>query len=205
MRGKLARVAGSAVKVDARVRSTRQRLRDALVALVREGDYRTVTIRDIAKRANVGYATYFRHYADKEGLLLDLLEELLADLMGLLEPTLADEDASRSGALVFAHVRANADLYRVLISSQRSVDVLARASSVGMEALLRRHVPSEDALLPPEAAVNHLIASFVALVEWWLAAGMQPDVDRMGAALERLIVAPVRAVAFRRVGTPEAS
>src|SRR5690606_12454565 len=73
---RLAPMSGAAVKVDARVRRTRRRLQDALVALVLERGYEAVTIRDVAERADVGYATFFRHYASKEALLLDLLEGL---------------------------------------------------------------------------------------------------------------------------------
>jgi len=195
---RLGGVSGSAVKVDARVRRTRRRLREALVSLVLERGYDAVTIRDLAERAGVGYATYFRHYPTKEALLLDLLEGLLADLMALLEPTLADEDATHSGATVFAHVRDHADLWRVLIAGQRHVDLVSRAMEVARAGLGRTLAPAERALLPPEAAVNHLVRSLVALIEWWLDAGMPLPPERMGAAFEALIMRPVRAVAFRR-------
>jgi AcrR family transcriptional regulator len=191
-------VSSAVAKVDARVVRTRQRLREALVSLVLERGYEAVTIRDLAHRAAVGYATYFRHYPSKDALLLDLLEDLLADLLRLLEPTLADEDASRSGATVFDHVRRHADLYRVLVASQRSVDLVARAREVAFANLGCRFEPAPDALLPPEAAVNHLVRSLVALIEWWLGAGMPVPPERMGAAFEALIMRPVRAVAFRR-------
>ncbi|HEX7000629.1 MAG TPA: helix-turn-helix domain-containing protein, partial [Trueperaceae bacterium] len=79
-------VTAVAPKVDARVRRTRSRLQGALVALVLEGDYDQVTIRDVADRADVGYATFFRHYRDKEELLVALLEDLLDELLTLLAP-----------------------------------------------------------------------------------------------------------------------
>ncbi len=199
MRDILAGMTAVALKVDARVRRTRARLQRALVALVLERSYERVTIRDIADRADVGYATFFRHYRDKEALLLALLEDLLDELLTLLAPSLADDDAARSGALIFEHVGQNADLYRVLISAQGSVDMVGRATVVSQEWMAQGHAPSDDALLPPEAAVNHLVRSVVALIEWWLGAGMRPDPERMGAAFEALIMAPVRAVAFRRV------
>lgn len=193
-------VTAVAPKVDARVRRTRSRLQGALVALVLEGDYDQVTIRDVADRADVGYATFFRHYRDKEELLVALLEDLLDELLTLLAPSLADEDSSRSGALIFEHVRQNADLYRVLISAQGSVDLMGRAAAVSQAWMEQQHVPADDALLPPGAALNHLVRSVVALIQWWLNAGMRPSAQQMGVAFETLIMAPVRAVAFRRVG-----
>lgn len=192
-------VVEAAPKVDARIRRSRLRLRQALVELVLERGYDAVTIRDIARRADVGYATFFRHFEDKDALLGSLLDELLDELLSLLAPSLADDDASRTGAFVFEHVRQNADLYRVLISSQRSVDLVSRAALLGESEMRRDHAPSEDALLPPDAAMNHLVRSVIALIDWWLGAGMLPDPQRMGKAFEVLIMAPVRAVAFRRL------
>lgn len=194
-----------ASKVDARVRRSRLRLHEALVDLVLERGYEAVTIREVARRAEVGYATFFRHFEDKAALLGSLLDDLLDELMDLLAPSLADDDASRTGRLLFEHVGQNADLYRVLISSQRSVDLVSRAALLGEAELRRDHTPSQRALLPPEAAVNHLVRSVIALIEWWLGAGMRPDPAQMGRAFEVLIMAPVRAVAFRRLGEPGAS
>lgn len=192
-------MADTASKLDARVRRSRLRLRQALVELVLQRGYDAVTIRDLTSRADVGYATFFRHFQDKDALLRSLLDELLDELMSLLAPSLADADASRTGTLVFEHVQQNADLYRVLISSQRFVDLVSRAASLGEAEMRRDHALSGDALLPPDAAVNHLVKSTIALIEWWLYAGMSPDPRRMGEAFEVLIMAPVKAVAFRRL------
>ena len=41
---------------------TRQAMADALVALALELGYDNFTIRALTKRANVGYATFFRHF-----------------------------------------------------------------------------------------------------------------------------------------------
>src|SRR5690606_29002804 len=85
----------SGARTDARVIRTRRRLRVALVALTLERGYEAVSIRELTDVAGVGYATFFRHSRDKAELLLDLLNELLAELMTLLEPTLGAGDTSR--------------------------------------------------------------------------------------------------------------
>ena len=63
-------------KQDQRVARTRQRLAAALIDLILEQGYEPITIREIVQRAGVGYATYFRHFPDKESLLLDALVTL---------------------------------------------------------------------------------------------------------------------------------
>src|SRR5689334_4808121 len=55
---------------DRRIVRTRNLLAQALVALTLEKNYDAVTIREITDRAEIGYATFFRHYPDKDALLL---------------------------------------------------------------------------------------------------------------------------------------
>lgn len=47
-----------------------------------------------------------------------------------------------------------------------------------------------------DAAVNHLIRSFVALIDWWLANGMRPRPAVMGRVFDMLILGPTREAAF---------
>ena len=94
-----------AKKLDRRVQRTRQLLQDALIAMVIEKGYDAVTIQDIIDRANVGRATFYAHFADKQTLLTSRLE----DLRGLLTerrrqaPGAADDRGERK-----ARGRANA-------------------------------------------------------------------------------------------------
>src|SRR6266702_5552364 len=66
--------------VDRRVQRTRRLPQDALVATVIEKGYEAATVQDIIDRADVGRATFYAHFADKQTLLTSRLE----DLRGLL-------------------------------------------------------------------------------------------------------------------------
>ena len=57
---------------DARLLKTRAALLGTLLQLLTERSFDQVTIREITKAAGIGYATFFRHYPDKEALLHDL-------------------------------------------------------------------------------------------------------------------------------------
>src|SRR5690242_11136102 len=66
---------------DRRVQRTRQLLQDALIAMMIEKGYEATTVQDIIDRANVGRATFYAHFADKETLLASRLEDLRVFLM----------------------------------------------------------------------------------------------------------------------------
>lgn len=181
---------------DLRVRRTRRRLGRAMIELTLERGYDAVTIRDLTDRADIGYATFFRHYPDKEALLRDLLEEVLTGLMERLEPVSADDDPAQTGLVVFRHVKANASLYRVLLASQRSVDFLGRAMEVGVDSINRSFVARPDGIVPLDVAAQHIIRSFMALIEWWLAHDMPYPPERMGRIFQALIMDPTRQAAL---------
>src|SRR5260370_35608344 len=94
---------------DRRVRRTQQLLARALIALTLEKGYEAVTIRDITERADIGYATFFRHYRDKDQLLEDVLDVVLSELICLLCPAKPDDDPTPIRILRFHHVQAQTE------------------------------------------------------------------------------------------------
>ena len=52
----------------------------------------------------------------------------------------------------------------------------------------RRHRGRATASLMDELAVAHMVTSLLGLIEWWLARGLEPDVDQMAEIYDRLII-----------------
>jgi AcrR family transcriptional regulator len=180
---------------DRRVKRTQNLLAKALIALTLEKGYEAVTIRDITERADVGYATFFRHYRDKDALLLDVLDVVLAEMMGLL-PLSPDADPAAIGTLIFRYVQQQSEVVRVLLSSRGSTTLLQRIIEAGTESVLRQNTPLAGAVVPMEIAAYHLVASTLALVQWWLEHDMPYPPERMGDIYHHLIARPTSAVAF---------
>jgi AcrR family transcriptional regulator len=65
-------------KKDRRVQRTNQLLRAALVSLIQEKGYENITVQNIIDRANVGRATFYAHFENKEDLLVSGFEDLRA-------------------------------------------------------------------------------------------------------------------------------
>lgn len=62
--------------MDRRVQKTRKLLQDALIELVAEKGYKSITIQEILDKANVGRSTFYTHFQDKEQLLHSILDRL---------------------------------------------------------------------------------------------------------------------------------
>jgi AcrR family transcriptional regulator len=180
---------------DRRFKRTQDLLAKALIALTLEKGYEAVTIRDITERADVGYATFFRHYHDKDALLLDVLEVALEEVMGLL-PLSPDADPAALGVMIFRYVQEQSEVCRVLLSTRGSRRLLQRIIEAGTESVLLQNASPAGAIVPMEIAAHHLVASTVALLQWWLEHEMPYPPEQMGTIYSELIVRPTRAAAF---------
>ena len=183
---------------DRRVKRTQNLLAKALIALTLEKGYEAVTIRDITQRADVAYTTFFRHYHDKDALLQDVLEVVLEDLVALLQPHMRTpaDDPAEVGTLLFRYVSDHSEVSRVLLSTRGSRALIQQMVAKGSQRVLSEHQSRSGSTVPPEVAANHLVASSIALIQWWLEHDMPYSPEQMGVMYRDLIYQPTVAAAF---------
>ena len=183
---------------DRRIKRTQQLLAKALIALTLEKGYEAVTIRDITERADVGYATFFRHYQSKDALLRDVSDVVLADLNSLL-PGSPSADVEAVGVPLFRYVQEHANIIRVLLQSRGSSSLVQYIIDITSQDVLNENTPLEGSIVPAEIAAYHLINSSISLIQWWLEHDMSYTPERMGAIFHTLIIQPTRAIAFNPI------
>jgi AcrR family transcriptional regulator len=177
-------------RVDRRIARTQRLLGEAMLDLIQEQSFDSITIRDITERADIGYATFFRHYDSKEELLSQQLESIIRQLEEMVGEG-GDGYFEREGELLFEHVRQNELLYRGLLGGHVHVQVTRRLRDALIRVIrphVERHLPDEQLLVPLEIAVNHLAASALELVAWWLENDMPYPPREMSRYYDRLII-----------------
>jgi len=176
---------------DRRVRRTRAALGQALLDLATERPFERLTVRELVDRADVGYATFFRHYASKEALLLDVFGGIVGELADLLQPTAEEGRLEEAGRQLFDYVARHEARLRLLFAAQRgtSVEREVRAAVEARILASRGFRPPAD--VPADLAAHHLAVASLALVAWWLEHGMPHPPERMGRIYARLVVGPV--------------
>jgi len=176
---------------DRRVRRTRAALGQALLDLAAERPFEGLTVREIVDRADVGYATFFRHYANKEALLLDVFGGIVGELADLLQPTAEEGRLEEAGRVLFDYVGRHEARLRLLFAAQRgtAVEREVRAAVEARVLASRGFRPPAD--VPAEVAAHHLAVASLALVAWWLEHGMPYGSEKMGQIYARLVVGPV--------------
>lgn len=181
---------------DRRVKRTQNLLSKALIDLTLEKGYETVTIRDITDRADIGYATFFRHYPDKDALLQVVLVAVLGELTELIMPPQSIADYEKVGTLLFRYVDEHEKIIRVLLSSHGSTNILSHAIKHGTQKVLADNKPLTASPIPPDVAAYHLVASSISLIQWWLDQNKPHLPEKMGIIYKELIAQPTLAIAF---------
>lgn len=177
-------------KIDRRIVRTRKLLRDALMALILENGYESVTVQQITDRANLGRATFYLHYKDKEELLVMSLESLFDELVETMGPPAISYELTGVPVLVvFEHAQENSDLYRVLLSGEGSAKLYQRIQGYVAKEALRRFFPllPEKRPFSDELLSNYLAGSLLTLLAWWLENELPHSPTYMTNAYRQLI------------------
>lgn len=188
MRQKPAISSKLAQDTDRRIRRSKRDLAAALIELTTERPYASIQVRDVTDRADVGYATFYRHYESKDDLMLAVITEITSEL----ESSAAETEHGyfqREGSLVFEHVQKYQGLYRSILQSQAFIPQLRKLLRLRIEAHMRSHVEDLDqAAFPMDLAANHMVVALMGLIEWWLEKKQSLPVEEMGRIYERLII-----------------
>ena len=170
-------------RLDRRVSRTRRQLRDALMALILERGYNTVTIEDITDRADLGRTTFYLHYHDKDELLIESLEAIAQELKAQVEQQVSQQMEDRQlrlnpVAVAFRHVDENRDLYQIILKGEGSSKVASRIRDIIEEAALEFFThPLRDRMVDPPQLPKTLVAGYFAsammgFVTLWLEKGL---------------------------------
>lgn len=177
--------ADPAVITDARKLRSRDALYAAFLKLLQRKNLEQISIREIAAAANVGHATFYRHYPSKEALLNDLAADEIRRLVNLTLPVMQQSTRAACEALC-SHVSAHKKLWTTLLTGGAS-------SAVKVELLaISRNIASDIAgsSLSPETAELKTILSVNSITEtlaWWLRQRKPATPGHVARILEQII------------------
>jgi AcrR family transcriptional regulator len=178
---------------DPRVTKTRAALAEAVLALASEKPFADVTITEIAARAGVGYASFFRHFKDKEALLTEVADQMVTDLLAIIMPAMMEEDTRATSIAICRYVAEHRLLTHALLAGGAESDVRRHIVNRSLETA-RVRVPEQPSGVPYELVVTHSVSATLGLLAWWLENGRDIPAEMMGEVVDRLVMAPVRAM-----------
>ena len=181
----------SGKKTDSRVRRTRDALGDALVALMQEKPFETITVQDVLDRAKVGRSTFYSHYSDKDDLLMSDVEEFFESVSLLLSLRGDKSDRVFPVTEFFGHIIEAKQFIDALVSSGKFDDNMELARGQFARGIERRlselprgqQIPADERLV---LAVGYA-GALLSLLTWWIDRGMKQSPSEMDQLFHRLV------------------
>lgn len=181
-------LAGEA-RVDRRRQRSRAALTEGLLSLLEEASFDQITIQGIVQRAGVGYATFFRHFADKQALLNSLAADEIRGLIDLTLPVLASVDARASALALCAYVEARRALWSALLTGGAAA--ILREEFIRQANLIGGAEAAEEGWPPRDLMVPFAIGGVLDILSWWLRQAAPVEQARVAQLLADLVIAPL--------------
>jgi len=177
-------------KNDRRSQRTRQLLSAALVELIREKDYKTITVNEIIERANVGRSTFYAHYKDKDDLFLGELDRVIEVLSQRIPGQ--DEMPFFPSLGLFQHVSEEYELYKALVWTP-GIDLLIKHMQKSLTQRVEQGLQNsgEEYNIPLPILANFITGSFLTLLKWWLENKKKQTPQQINEMFKKLILSGI--------------
>lgn len=174
---------------DPRFVRTRTALRAALLRTLDRVELAQVTIQMIVAEAGIGRATFFRHFASVDALLITVAETIIGDIVQRIAPALLKGDREAVLELAATYIaEQRRPIAAILIGggerTRKEITDRAIASAADLPLAL-------DPALPRDLAVAHIVYSAINVVAWWVTRENAHDTRQLASLLRRLSLDPV--------------
>lgn len=197
-------------KHDRRSLRTRRLVSSALMDLLLEKRFDTLTVQDLLDRAGIGRSTFYAHYFDKEDVLASVAEQMLETFrqqtaqrdvgqtrhLGVAGPAGQGAQTIVPSLALFRHVHAQYPQFRALVRGHAG-EVLWESGQM----LLSRNIAAALIAARPDGAplavllalaAQYLAGAFLTLFKWWLEAEMPYTPEEMDRMFQQLALPTVR-------------
>ena len=170
-------------QTDLRIRRTHRFLQKAMIELITEKGFEAITVGDIAERAMINRATFYRHYQDKYDLVAKIFEETADYLVKEVKSVHKDsspidlEYPPEIWVQVFEHVAEHHQLYRAMLGKNGSPWFVARMHEYIVKLILENEKQWKqsaeaakpiDPAMPDALPIVQLAHVLIGTIVWWL-------------------------------------
>ena len=169
--------------MDRRQKKTREAIFGAFTELLSKKDYNQITVGEIIDKANIGRATFYAHFETKDFLLKELCADLFCHIFDAMENRgnehrhIFDCEAPSSAILhLLQHLQKNDNHILDLLACENN-DLFLHYFKDNLMELIKKQpqilANKKNDSLPDDYWINHISATFVETVRWWLGNGMK--------------------------------
>ncbi|MEA4892451.1 MAG: TetR/AcrR family transcriptional regulator [Peptococcaceae bacterium] len=187
---------------DRRIRRTRRLLKQGLAELMREKDFKDISIKDITDRMDLNRGTFYLHFADTYELLERLENDTLADVQEMID---AHKPQADGGTLqpvfepIMDYVLENEEICKSLFGNQAAgefIDKVHRLIEDNGKELVGKHFPQA-----PEKYLDYLFSfityGLIGMIRQWFQAETDLDKHAMVMLADRMVTSATESLLAR--------
>ena len=174
-------------------------LHKALISLILEKKYKSITVQEILDRADVGRSTFYTHFRDKDELLIGGLENVrhllqFAQTGAATAPGKSYERIIGFSLAMFEHGHEYRAVNRALLGSNAET-VVRRQIHSALTAVVSQEVRAQlqkrkrsDCPVSPELLTHFLVSTYISVLTWWLQSRNPVSPKDINAAYRYLVL-----------------
>jgi len=181
-------------RMDRRVQRTRKLLRESMMALILEEGYDAISIQDITDKANLGRATFYLHFKDKDELLRDVMGQFMFEFLDNVPQFSQHQwrlEDHKAVVKLFDFAAEHYDLYRILIMGSGGITAsrqMHQTIAENIKACIQKEIEELGAepVIPPDFIANYFAGSLLATIYWWLDQDLPYSVEEMADMFQKI-------------------
>lgn len=168
--------------VQNRQTATKQHIREALIQLLLEEKFETISVSKLCQRAGINRGTFYLHYLDKYDLIETLKEEIIAQLRKNFEETTNTRDLLITN---LSYLQQNYDLiYAVSQSHYLNFRETIREFMLSIltndqHKLQTEHFLKENFPISEKYALEVFLSSIEGIISLWISSGTKETPEEM--------------------------
>ncbi len=182
------------IKTDRRAIRSKRLIAEAWRELVLEKEYKKISVSDIVERADIGRATFYAHFEDKEHLGKFMFSKLLAQIEKEIQISL-EVSATQSAYQILVPSLA---LFRIAVQKHRWFKESATNSESGLGTLIpplvkrmeveldKMDLPDTHDEVPRRMMATYLVSALIALITEWVIMDMPESPETMDVMYQTL-------------------
>lgn len=171
---------------------SRKAIRKAFIDLLHTHDANKITVTEIVRLADVNRSTFYAHYPDVQGVIEEIEDETIAELMEVLDGIESVDffkDPTPMIMRIGRRLEAERDYYRTLIQASGAAGFLDKLQTVFAERMIA------DEVIPTEIResqsyvlrVNYFAGGIVNLYKLWFAGSLNYPMDDISREVGRMV------------------
>ena len=165
--------------------TTKEDIKEALIQLLSEERFDTISISKLCKRAGINRSTFYLHYEDKYQMIDSFKSEIISQLSSY---SLFEAENEYPQKLMIAK-------FHILRANERLINALTKSHYIDFREAIREYITTiilsdkqetatqrfleENFQIPPKYALEIFLSSVEGIISLWIAGGAQEEPEEI--------------------------